>query len=151
MVSSPWLYYTTNRRRGWALQSWAHHPSFPMRASRRYLLRRDASFFYKYILVINATGDTLPVGHCSTVLLHCLGVEGQNFFLHSAESKYTVALLKHFFPKADITCRHTFRQRTQQHDGTVPQHVAALRTLATPCGFGLMGVEMIQDQLISYA
>ena len=50
-----------------------------------------------------------------------------------------------------ISHRHTFRQRVQLADETASQcgNVAALKALATSCGFGQMESEMIWDQLIS--
>lgn len=59
-------------------------------------------------------------------------------------------LEKHFVPKViAVACRHTFRQHVQRADETTPQYLAALKALATSCGFGEMESEMIRDQLNS--
>lgn len=102
------------------------------------------------MLVIQATGDTWPDARRHAVLLHCLGPEGQRLLYTlpeqgTAHEVSMTTLEKHFVPNNVVACRHTCRQCVEHTDETASQYVAALRTLATLCGFGKTESEMIRS------
>ncbi|KAK7881939.1 hypothetical protein WMY93_028113 [Mugilogobius chulae] len=112
--------------------------------------------FNNYLLVINATGNAWPEGRKRATLLHCLGTEGQRLFYTLPDTGDTMAsavaaLEKHFAPRVNIVVeRHAFRKRKQDSHESIVQYVAALRDLASKCGFDEKKDEMIRDQLIEH-
>ena len=113
--------------------------------------------FENYLLAIHAEGDDWPDTRKRAILLHCLGTEGQRVFytLPDAGTTYKSAmdaLRVHFIPAINVVVeRHKFRQRVQRPHETVTDYIAALRELATTCGFDGHTDEMIRDQLIEHA
>lgn len=113
--------------------------------------------FQNYLLAIHAEGDQWPDTRLRALLLHCLGTEGQRVFYTLADAGTTyesamTALGTHFNPATNIVVeRHKFRQRSQKPHESMAEYVAALRELATTCGFGGNMDEMIRDQIIEHA
>lgn len=78
-------------------------------------------------------------------LFHSLPDTGDTF------ASAVAALERHFTPKVNVVAeRHVFRQRKQAPHETITQYVAALRELASKCGFNDNTDEMIRDQLIEH-
>lgn len=77
-----------------------------------------------------------------SVLLHCLGTEGQRIFYALPNTGMTykdaeAALKAYFVPKANIVAEHhAFRKCCQAPQETVIKYFAALRELVVTCEFG---------------
>lgn len=66
-------------------------------------------------------------------------------------SATVTALEKHFKPQVNVVVeRHAFRKRDQAPHETIAQYVAALRDVASRCGFDDKTDEMFCDQLIEH-
>ena len=108
--------------------------------------------FQTYMLA--SGGDDLPDKRKRALLLHCLGVEGQNVFRNLKDGGESfksamVALEKHFAPKVNVVSeRYKFRQRAQLSHESVEEYANVLRGLASRCQFGELTEEMIRDQII---
>lgn len=77
------------------------------------------------------------------ILLHRLRPEGHGLLYALPEQgtvdKAMAALRRHFVTKGNVlVCNHIFRQCVQWANETLSKHVATLRALAAPCGFGVM-------------
>ena len=89
-----------------------------------------------------------------SILLHCLGLEGQRIFdtLDLVSRSYdnaVAALRSHFGKEGNVMSeRYRFRQRLQQEGESIKQFVSAHRQLATNCRFGDLHDQMLRDQII---
>lgn len=116
-------------------------------------------------------GDSYSSERKVSILLNCLGVEGQRQYRHlpdttsavvssaapdtatsSRVDAYTTAVAKlkdRFTPSINRTAeRYKFRSRAQFPDESVDAYISALTALASTCNFGSLVDEMICDQLV---
>lgn len=106
-------------------------------------------------------GVSLSAERKMSLLLHCLGSEGQEIFEHlpdlpSTESNdlndYEICLRKldlHFLPKiSTVLERHHFGRRMQRSGESIEDYITALRKLASTCNFGDNYEERLRDQFM---
>ncbi len=111
--------------------------------------------FETFILAVGLTD--VSAARKKTLLLHCLGAEGQRV-LGALESSTTsdydtaVELLNAHFaaPQRALLRRFLFRQRHQLPGESVQRYVANLRGFVSTCKFRALQEEMIRDQLIEH-
>ncbi|KAL1477987.1 hypothetical protein MTO96_035311 [Rhipicephalus appendiculatus] len=119
------------------------------------------SLFKNYLLASGS--DVHPPACRKALLLHCLGVEGQQLYYalpHTAgiEESGTIdeydaavaTLAAYFTSKTNVVVEwHRFRQRTQLPGETAAAFITALRELALTCNFGEQTDDIIHDQLVA--
>ncbi|XP_078528654.1 NACHT, LRR and PYD domains-containing protein 12-like [Lissotriton helveticus] len=117
--------------------------------------------FFNYMRAID--GERMGSERKKSILLHCLGSEGQEVFRTLPQitvasgsgdslNVYTEALSrleKRFKPTANIALnRFKFYTRAQKQEESFDDFLTALRSLTLHCNFGAMADEMIRDQII---
>ncbi|KAF0290295.1 hypothetical protein FJT64_011511 [Amphibalanus amphitrite] len=104
-------------------------------------------------------GGSFSAARKETILLTCLGAEGQRIFeslpaavKQEGEDQYAFTrrrLEAQFAPRQNVCVeRYRFRSRVQQTEETVQQWVSILRQLASSCEYGDRTDEFIRDQVI---
>lgn len=113
---------------------WVHHLPFNTLVGLRWLLHSWQK----------CSRRRMTDGRWHAILLHWLGPEGQSLLYALSEQgtsvdKAMAVLGRHIVTKGNVLVRsHIFRQCVQCANDTLSQHVATLRALAAPCGFGVM-------------
>ncbi|KAJ1115025.1 hypothetical protein NDU88_003253 [Pleurodeles waltl] len=96
-----------------------------------------------------------------SLLLHCLGAEGQEVFENLPElsvedanelNDFEVCIKKldlHYLPKRfTVLERYHFGKRVQHPGESVEEYITVLRKLASSCGFGSNKEERLRDQFM---
>lgn len=111
-------------------------------------------------------GDSLPASRRTSILLHCLGAEGQRICasLDTSTSSYSVGstgeqesdefttsmqkLDKRFGPVVNVSVQRRVRARLQLPTESTSEYMGELRCLAVLCNLGTFQGDAIRDQLI---